>query len=120
MTLGVTPTINIEVYRGSDVYVPIQVEQSLVDAIGVVDIGGWNFLMTIRDTDTVGSTYHQSVNGTITNAGARTVLFHITDTVNEALPVGDYKHDIWRTDADFEFPLAVGNYTVLPNRRVPS
>ena len=69
--------------------------------------------------DSVSSTYNQTVAGTITDAPTRTGQFFITDTVNEALIVGEYKHDMWRTNADKQFCLGKGTYSVLTNRRVP-
>ena len=119
MALGTTTTMNLSIEKGSDFYVAIQVEASLCTALSEADITGWTFLMTIRDTDTIGSTYNQTVAGTITDAANRKAQFFITDTVNEALIVGDYKHDMWRTNADKEFCLAKGNYVVTTNRRVP-
>ena len=120
MTLGVTATIHLTIERGSDFYVPIQVEASLPAALSVADISGWTFTMTIRDTDTVGSSINQSINGTIIDAPTNKAQFFITDTVNDALPVGNYLHDMWRVDADKEFCLAKGNYVVTTNRRVPN
>ena len=120
MTLGTTTALNLTIERGSDFYVPCHVEASLVTALGESDITGWTFLMTIRDTDVTASTYNQSVNGTIVSAPANTLQFFITDTVNEALIVGSYKHDMWRVDADKELCLGKGDYVVTTNRRVPS
>jgi hypothetical protein len=119
MALGTTPTINLQIEKGADFYIPMHVETSLPAAISESDISGWTFLMTIRDTDSLASTYNQTVTPTITSAPANTLQAFITDTVNEALIVGVYKHDIWRTNADKEFCLGKGNYEVLTNRRVP-
>ena len=120
MTLGTTTTINLTIERGSDFYVPIQVEATLCTALSEADITGWTFTMTIRDTDTTASTYNQSISGTITDAANRKAQFFITDTVNEALIVGNYNHDMWRVNVDKEFCLARGTYAVTANRRVPS
>ena len=119
MSLGTTATVNLQIEKGSDFYIPFHVEASLCTALGEADITGWTFTMTIRDTDSLSSTYNQSVSGTITSAANRTGQFFVTDTVNEALVVGAYKHDMWRVNVDKEFCLGKGTYDVLTNRRVP-
>lgn len=119
MALGVTASINLAIEKGSDFYVPIQVEASLPAALGEADITGWTFTMSIRDTDSLTSIFYQTVAGTITDAPNRKAQFFLTDTVNEALIVGAYLHDMWRVNVDKEFCLAKGSYTVTTNRRVP-
>ena len=119
MALGTTTTINLTIEKGSDFYVPIQVEASYCTAMSEADITGYTFVMTIRDTDTIASTYNQVINGTIVDAATRKAQFLITDTVNEALIVGNYLHDMWRTDANKEHCFGKGAYVVTTNRRVP-
>lgn len=117
--LGTTTTINLTIEKGADFYVPLQIQATYCTAIGVADITGMAFLMSIRDTDSVSSTYYQTVTPTITDAANRKIQCFITDTVNEALIVGNYNHDVWRVDANYEHPFAKGTYGVTANRRVP-
>ena len=119
MALGTTATVNLTIEKGSDFYIPFHVEASLCTALSEADITGWTFTMSIRDTDSLASTYYQTVTGTIVSAAARTGQFFVTDTVNEALIVGAYNHDMWRVNTDKEFCLGKGTYPVTTNRRVP-
>src|SRR5678815_1880308 len=119
MTLGLTPTMNLRIHRGSDFYIPVEIETSLMNALSESTIAGWTFTMTIRDTDSLSSTFNQSISGTIVDANQYRAQFFITDTINEVFPVGMYKHDMWRVNTDKEFCLAEGTYEVLTNRRVP-
>jgi len=106
-------------HRGEDVYWPFSLSAEQAAARGWTDITGMGFLVTIREEKSLSSTYHQTIAPSVTDGPAFELDVHITDTVNETLPVGAYFIDFWSTDADEEFCWGEGSYSLSSTPRVP-
>lgn len=112
MPLGVAGKFSLECYVGETVTHSFEVEASLTSSIV-----GWTFVMTIKDDD-VAPTFTKTISGTIVDAANRLFEVVVPAATTSTIKVNVHKHDVWRTNAGFEWVLNDGNYTVKTERRV--
>ena len=92
---------DISIYRGQDIDLSFTMSP-------VEDISGWDIEFNLRGVGVL-----VTVAATIDDGTDGIFVISLLDTHTDALTPGIYDYDVWRTDADVEFPLAIGKLTLL-------
>lgn len=90
----------IEIYKGEDVVLPFTMDP-------VADVTGWTVVLTVK-----GEGFTISKTATVTDGPGGEFEFTLTDDDTDLLPTGQYRYDVWRTDAGAERVIAIGFFVV--------
>jgi len=102
---------DIVVYRGEAVTLPFTMSP-------VVNISGWTLKFTVTKAANKTTKLLGPLSMTVTSGAAGTFSITLAEEQLNFTP-GAYRFDVWRTDEGLEQPIAIGNFTLVGNSRVP-
>lgn len=105
-------TTDLQIYRGES--------RSLFFVVSpVTDITDWTLEFNLSRSKN-STTQVLTKSCTILDAPSGTFRCDLTSDETEALLVGNYFWDVWRTDAGYHRVAGIGKFTIIANVRIPA